>query len=50
MASYRMELRKILTKEQQDQLPAYGLERGYFRGIKSAELYDKTMVPTAVIN
>ncbi len=31
LAEYRMQLRRILTKEQQNHLRAYGLERGYFR-------------------
>ena len=31
LATYRMELKKILTKEQQTKLTSFGLERGYFR-------------------
>jgi len=42
MAAYRMELRHILTKEQQTQLMAYGLERGYFRNdFKKTDFYEK---------
>ena len=42
MASYRQELRKILTKEQQAQLSYLGLERGYFRsGFKNADFREK---------
>lgn len=37
LTAYRLELKKILTPDQQSKLTAYGLERGYFRnGIKHA--------------
>ncbi len=42
MATYRMELRRILTKEQQSLLPSYGLERGYFRSSSDTALHDTT--------
>ena len=42
LTAYRMQTRKILTKEQQGNLTAYGLERGYFRtDIKPAGFNEK---------
>jgi hypothetical protein len=44
LTAYRMQLRRILTKEQRNNLTAYGLERGYFRtDVKPAGFNEKKM-------
>ncbi|MFB3926534.1 MAG: Spy/CpxP family protein refolding chaperone [Syntrophales bacterium] len=44
LTSHRLEVRKILTREQQAHIEAYGLERGYYRaGYCKAAYSGKTM-------
>jgi Spy/CpxP family protein refolding chaperone len=42
LTTHRLEIRKILTPEQQAQITAFGLERGYYRGFSKASYHGKT--------
>ncbi|MDD2672798.1 MAG: Spy/CpxP family protein refolding chaperone [Syntrophales bacterium] len=41
LTTHRLEIRKILTPEQQAQITAFGLERGYYRGFSKASYHGK---------